>query len=55
MSTVITDYTLVGGDSDTSLIQAVKKQIANGWRPIGSPIVTANQQGQVGLLQAMIR
>jgi len=55
MATAVTDYTLVEGDSDTNLIQAVKKQIANGWRPLGSPVSTANQQGQAMLIQAMIR
>jgi hypothetical protein len=55
MAATVTDYTLVTGSSDTELIQAVRGRIADGWRPIGSPIATLNQANKSVLIQAMIR
>lgn len=51
----LTQYTLLTGKSDDELISAVNNQISQGWRPIGGPIATTNQDGEHILVQAMIR
>jgi len=50
-----TAYTLLAGKSDEELITAVNTQMSHGWRPIGGPLATTNQNGEPILVQAMIR
>ena len=50
-----TAYTLLAGKSDEELITAVNAQMSHGWRPIGGPLATTNQNGEPILVQAMIR
>jgi hypothetical protein len=50
-----TAYTLLTGKSDDELINAVNTYISQGWRPVGGPIATTNQDDEPILVQAMIR
>jgi hypothetical protein len=55
METAVTDYTLVAGDSDTNLIDAVKASISKGWRPLGAPFAVVSADGKHLFMQALVR